>query len=493
MQFNTIEFILFFFITVAVYFVIPKKLRTIFLLIASYCFYMSWEPGYALLIGFSTLVSYFSALFIEKYRTSKDKPILTICILINLTILVVYKYGNFILDSINTLLNAFRLRSVQSHLDLLLPIGISFYTFQIIGYVIDVYRREIPAEKNLIRYALYVSFFPQLLAGPIARSRDLLPQIRELPNLKLFNAKRVTSGAILMVYGYFIKMVVADRIAIPVNTVFDEYFMYGSTELIFAAVGYTVQVYCDFASYSIIAVGAAKILGIQLSENFRSPYFSKSIKEFWRRWHISLSTWFRDYLYIPLGGNRKGRLKTQCNLMIVFLVSGLWHGADYSFVVWGGLHGLFQIIGNITKPCREKLTAKYQLKTDCFSHRLLQTAVTFLLVAFAWIFFRADSIADALHYIGRIFTRPTPWILFNGGLYELGLNQLEMNILLFSLLILVFFDYVQYKKELSVDVFLMRQNLWFEWTVMILLILMIFVFGQYGPTFDAQQFIYFQF
>lgn len=438
-------------------------------------------------------MTYFAAILIEKYRTAKDKPILSVCIVLVLLILIVYKYGNFILDSVNLLLHALRFQTIQSHLDLLLPIGISFYTFQIIGYLVDVYRGDIPAEKNLVRYALFVSFFPQLLAGPIARSKNLLPQIKELPKLKLWDAERVTSGAMLMVYGYFIKMVVADRISIPVNTVFDQYFMYGSTELIFAAIGYTIQVYCDFASYSMIAVGAAKILGVQLAENFRSPYFSKSIKEFWRRWHISLSTWFRDYLYIPLGGNRKGKFRTHCNLMIVFLVSGLWHGADWSFVIWGGLHGLFQIIGNITKPYREKLISRYHVKTDCFSYRLLQTAITFLLVAFAWIFFRADSIADALRYIARIFTHPTPWVLFNGGLYELGLNNLEMNILLFSLLILLFFDYVRYKKELTVDAFLTRQNLWFRWAVMLLLILMIFVFGEYGPAFDAQQFIYFQF
>ena len=296
-----------------------------------------------------------------------------------------------------------------------------------------------------------------------------------------------------MVWGLFMKMVIADRVSILVDNVFDNYKMYGSVELIAAAIGFTIQIYCDFGSYSMIAIGAAKVMGFELMENFNAPYFAVSIRDFWSRWHISLSTWFRDYLYIPLGGNRKGTVRKYINTMIVFLVSGLWHGANWSYVVWGGIHGAYQVIGDMLKPFREKIINSCNVNTACLSWKLLQRVCTFLLVVFAWIFFRADTITQALQYIKRIFIRPTPWLLFNGGLYELGLDRVEMNILIISVVILFLVDLIRVKKEMTIDKFLFTQNVWFEWMVIILLVLMIFIYGEYGPTFDAKQFIYFQF
>ena len=497
MEFNSINFMIFFPVVLALYFVIPKALRQIWLLAASYYFYMSWNARYALLIAASTLITYVSGIAIERYRdsgrTGRRLTVLFSCLGINLGILLFFKYGNFLIASLDRGLELLHIGSVDQRLYFLLPVGISFYTFQALGYTIDVYRGDVRAETNLIRYALFVSFFPQLVAGPIERSKNLLSQMQNIAEIKLWNARRVTSGTILMIWGFFVKMVIADRAAVLVNTVFDNYRMYGSTELVLAAVFFALQIYCDFGSYSLIAIGAAKIMGFELMENFNTPYFACSIRDFWSRWHISLSTWFRDYLYIPLGGNRRGRVRKSVNIMIVFLASGLWHGADWSYVVWGGIHGAYQVIGDYLASFREKCIRKLRVNTACFSWKFLQTTVTFILVVFAWIFFRADSIGDALHYIRRIWVRPTPWVLFNGEIFTLGLDRPEMNILFVAICMLGLVDLVRYRKKMTLDVFLMQQNLWFRGGVMIGLVVLIFVCGKYGVGFDPQQFIYFQF
>lgn len=496
MQFNSINFMIFFPIVIAVYFIIPRKLRSIWLLLASYYFYMSWNAKYALLIGFSTIVTYFTARAIEGVDNNDKrlrKEILIAGIVINLAILIIFKYADFAIDTVDAVMNRIGLTGIDYRLNLLLPVGISFYTFQAIGYVIDVYRGETVAETNIIRYALFVSFFPQLVAGPIERSKNLLGQLRKIEEIDLFNAKRVTSGAILMIWGLFLKMVISDRIAILVDNVFDNYRMQGGTALILAAIGFSIQIYCDFNSYSTVAIGAARVMGFSLMENFNSPYFANSIRDFWGRWHISLSTWFRDYLYIPLGGNRKGKLRKHINRMIVFLVSGLWHGANFTFIVWGGIHGLYQTIGELLRPIRDRVNDRIQVNTTCFSYRFGQIIVTDILAVFAWIFFRADTLTDAMRFIKRIFTRFDPWQLFNGGIFELGLDRIEMNILVVALLVLLAVDLMKYLKGKTIDAFLMEQNLWFEWIVIILFILALFIFGEYGPAFDAKQFIYFQF
>lgn len=500
MQFNSVQFMVFFPIVIAIYFLIPQKARGTWLLIASYYFYMGWNARYALLIGTSTLVTYLSGILISAFSKGdlknsavKRRVTVMICIVLNLGILAVFKYGNFAIETINTLLEVFNISIIQRKIDLLLPVGISFYTFQALGYIIDVYRGDVEAEKNFLRYALFVSFFPQLVAGPIERSKNLLKQMQEIENINVWNARRITSGAILMVWGLFMKMIIADRVGLLVDHVFDNYRMYGSTELILAAIGFSIQIYCDFGSYSTIAIGAAKIMGFELMENFNAPYFSRSIRDFWSRWHISLSTWFKDYLYIPLGGNQKGRVHKAVNIMIVFLVSGLWHGADWSFVVWGGIHGAYQVIADLSNGAKMKLERILKIKTDCMSWKLLQTFVTFALVVFSWIFFRSDTITDALRFCKRILLKPTPWLLFNGGIYNLGLNRVEMNILVISIMLLLLVDLIRFFRKQTIDAFLFEQNIWFEWFAVVLLIVMIFVFGKYGAAFDAKQFIYFQF
>jgi D-alanyl-lipoteichoic acid acyltransferase DltB (MBOAT superfamily) len=492
----------FFPVVLALYFIIPKKLRSIWLLIASYYFYMSWNATYALLIGGSTLATYVSGALMDHFNNStedkgsvrrKNIAVMAICIVANLAILALFKYGNFAIESLNILLNLLHISVIQTRFNLLLPVGISFYTFQALGYIIDVYRGDVKAEKNLLRYALFVSFFPQLVAGPIERSKSLLTQMKHIEEIKLWNAKRVASGAIMMVWGYFMKMMIADRAALLVDTVYNDYASYHGTELLVAMVLFAIQIYCDFGGYSCMAIGAAKIMGFDLMENFNAPYFARSIRDFWSRWHISLSTWFRDYLYIPLGGNRKGMRRKYINLMIVFLVSGLWHGASWTFVLWGGIHGFYQIAGGILAKPKKILIEKANVRTDCLSYKFLQTAITFGLVTAAWNFFRADSIIAALKIIKHVFTQASPWIFFDGTLYELGLDRTEMNILIVSIVILLLVDLVRYNLKQTLDEFLMDQNLWFEWAVVIGLIVMIFVYGEYGVTFDPQQFIYFQF
>ncbi len=497
MLFNSVDFMLFFPFVTGIYFVIPRKARLFWLLVTSYWFYMSWYPKYAVLIGFSTVVTYFSALLFSHFERNGShvikRVILIACICANLGVLGLFKYASFCVGTVNWILSRLHLSLIRQRFSFMLPVGISFYTFQALGYMIDVYRGDVEAEKNFFRYAVFVSFFPQLVAGPIERSRNLLSQIKNIEKINLWNSRRITSGAILMIWGLFMKMVLADRVSILVDTVFNSFRMYGSTELVIAALGFSLQIYCDFGSYSMIAIGTARILGFTLMENFCAPYFSRSIREFWSRWHISLSTWFRDYLYIPLGGNRKGKRRKAINTMIVFLVSGLWHGANWSFVAWGGIHGFYQVIEDGVKPYGEKVIRKLNVNTACFSWRLLQTAITFTLVSFAWIFFRANSITDALCYVQRIFTRPTPWVLFNGEIYNIGLDRTEMNILIISVVFLLLADLIRIKKGLTLDMFLFEQNIWFEWAVILCLILMIVTFGEYGTTFDAKQFIYFQF
>lgn len=500
MQFNSVNFLIFFPVVLAIYFIVPAKMRRYWLLIASYYFYMSWNAVYAVLIGGSTVITYAGGIIIghlsEKKETGyeqKKKLAMASCIIINLLILMVFKYGNFAIDSINSILSTIGITLIKRKFDLLLPVGISFYTFQALGYIIDVYRDDVEVERNLVRYALFVSFFPQLVAGPIERSKNLLDQMKHIENINLWNARRITSGAILMVWGFFMKMVIADRVAILVDNIFDNYQLYGSSELILAAVGFSIQIYCDFGSYSIIAIGSSKIMGFHLMENFNTPYFARNIRDFWSRWHISLSTWFKDYLYIPLGGNRKGLKRKSINLMIVFMVSGLWHGANWNYVAWGGIHGFYQVFADAIKNHKNKLTRKMAIKTDCLSWKLLQTGVTFILVVMAWIFFRSKSITDAVIYIYHMFTRPTPWLLFNGGIYNLGLDRVEMNILFVSVIILLLVDLVKYNKRQTIDAFLFEQNIWFEWLVIIVLIVMIFIYGEYGPAYDPKQFIYFQF
>ncbi len=501
MLFNSYDFMLFFPIVIGIYFLIPRKLRYVWLLIASYYFYMGWNPKYAILIAISTVITFISGIFIHKANQIENKTLAkrlkqwTVAgsFISNLGILIFFKYFDFLLQNINLLLSNMGVSIIEKPFDVILPVGISFYTFQALSYTVDVYRGDIQAEKNILRYALFVSFFPQLVAGPIERSGNLLQQVDHVEEIHVWNYERITQGIILMIWGLFQKMVIADRASIFVNQVYDAYWMYGSFELIIATILFAIQIYCDFASYSLIAIGTSKIMGFQLMENFNVPYFARSIKEFWGRWHISLSTWFRDYLYIPLGGNRCSRLRKYFNLMVTFLVSGIWHGASWSFIAWGGIHGIYQIVGDIIRPWKRSIEKKYNMRTESFSYKLGQVMITFILVNISWIFFRMNSFGKSIDFIHRIATRWNPWVFFDQSLYGLGLTQLEIDILIVAIVILFLIDLVRYKKGVTIDIFLKEQCLWFRWFVILFMIFFIFIYGIYGPTFEASQFIYFQF
>lgn len=491
MLFNSFHFLCFFPIVLLIYFIIPRKIRYIWLLACGYYFYMAWNPKYAILIAISTVTTFLSGIFIEKLK--RKKLVVAFSFIINLGILFFFKYFDFALDSVNYVLSNFNITAINNPFDIILPVGISFYSFQALGYTIDVYRGKLPACKNIFKYALFVSFFPQLVAGPIERSDKLLAEIEDIPNRKGFDIDKVKSGLIIMLWGYFMKMMIADRASVFVDAIFDTYWCRDSISLVAGVTMFAVQIYCDFASYSTIAIGSARVMNIDIMENFDTPYFAMSIKEFWRRWHISLSTWFRDYLYIPLGGNRKGKARKYFNLMLTFLVSGLWHGAAWNFVFWGALHGAYQIIGEMTQKPKEKLIERFDVDKESLSYKFFKILGTFVLVNFGWIFFRSSSISAAFTYVSRIFTRPDPWSLFDKSLFGFGLNSTEMQILIVSIIVLLLVDLIKYKRKENLDEFLSKQNSVFAYAVLIVLFMAIFIFGAYGRNFDPQAFIYFQF
>lgn len=505
MSFCSIKFFLFLPIVTLLFYVIPNNTRinyrSIWLLITSYFFYMSWNPKYAVLILFSTVVTFYCGIVIDRFnntesineiaRTLKKRACLVTCIAINLSILLLFKYGNFILYNVSFVLNNIGITSSSPTIDLLLPVGISFYTFQALGYTIDVYRQDIRAEKNFIQYALFVSFFPQLVAGPIERSGNLIKQLRE-PHQ--FDGDKVRDGLILMLYGYFMKLVIADRIAIFVDTVYADYTTYRGWYLIVATVLFGIQIYCDFNGYTLIARGAAKIMGFELMENFDAPYFASTVSEFWKKWHISLTSWFRDYLYIPLGGNRCGRLRKYINIIIVFGISGLWHGANWTFVVWGLLNGVYQIIGSVLKPIKDQIISNLRLNRYSLGHRLLQVIVTFILVDFSWLFFRAKSISDALKIVKSIFHSNNFWVLVDHeSLFKCGLDRYDFGVLIVSIAVLAFFDLLKvYRISITRDI-LYKQDLWFRWSAYIAGFLFVLIFGVWGSKYVNTAFLYFQF
>lgn len=496
MLFNSFQFLIFFPIVVLVFYIIPKKMRYIWLLISSYYFYMSWNPKYAVLITLSTCVTYLSGIWIEKcntgytvHRKRNKKICVAGSLVINLAVLAFFKYSNFFLQNVNMALGKLGIETINYRFDFLLPVGISFYTFQALSYTLDVYRGEIEAEKNLFKYALFVSFFPQLVAGPIERSKNLLKQIRETEKI-LWNSERIRDGLLLMFWGLFQKMVIADRAAILVNQVYTNYTQYGFVEIFFATILFAFQIYCDFGGYSNIARGAAQVMGFSLMENFRQPYLATSIKEFWRRWHISLTSWFTDYLYIPLGGNRKGQLRKYINTLIVFGVSGLWHGASYNFIIWGCLHGIYSVFGDLKKRMQDRFILHREENPDelSLSQWIRKAFVTFILVDFAWIFFAANGGLHALRITKQMFSH---FFLAN-SLYALGLDEKDMSVLILAIIILIIVDIV-HEKQYSLNGLISRQETWFRWITYYVLILSIIVLGIYGPEYDASQFIYFQF
>jgi Predicted membrane protein involved in D-alanine export len=494
MLFNSLHFLVFFPIVAISYFLLPHRIRWVWLLVASYYFYMSWNPRYAILMAISTLITYLSGIFIsrtneQKNKENKKKLWVALSFISNLSILFFFKYFGFAVYSASAVLGIFGIKIVEPAFDVLLPVGISFYTFQALGYTMDVYRGDINAEKNFFKYALFVSFFPQLVAGPIERSNNLLTQVNER---HYFDIDRAKDGILLMLWGLFQKIVIADRAAIIVNMVFDSYQNYSGVAIVTSVILFAIQIYCDFSGYTNVARGAAEIMGFRLMDNFRQPYFAMSIQDFWRRWHISLSTWFRDYLYIPLGGNRTSKFRKYCNIFITFLASGLWHGASWNFVVWGGLHGVYQICGETMKPAKSKIYDKLRIKTDVFSFKLSKILVTFSLVVFAWIFFRANGAREAVSIISQII-KGNPNAI-NTTLWEhAGLTIGELLFLVFNILILFVVDLLHEFGKISIRNFVNEQNLFFRWVVYIGAILLVAVTAIYYSGLTSQQFIYFQF
>ncbi len=485
---------LFFPFVVLVYFLIPRKTRYVWLLFASYYFYMSWNPKYAVLIAFSTVATWLSGILIDRWEKKIHRNLVVFfSFSTNLAILGFFKYFDFFIDTVNGILAHTGVHLLNNPFDFLLPVGISFYTFQALGYTIDVYRGQMKPEKNILRYALFVSFFPQLVAGPIERSTNLLIQVDGVDDFDLFNFDRIVKGGQMMLWGFFMKMVIADRLAILVDTTFDSYTGFNGYQLAIATLCFTMQIYCDFGSYSLIAIGAAKVMGFKLMDNFNTPYFALSIKDFWSRWHISLSTWFRDYLYIPLGGNRCSRARNYFNLMVTFLVSGLWHGANWTFVIWGGLHGFFQVVGKATENVKAGLYEKIGLAKHTSILMIGKMAVTFSLVSFAWIFFRAKTFVQAREIVVKIFTQFNISELSRGQILQMGLIDIECFVLAISLTALVIVDLYKFVAKRSFADWVDERNIVIRFILYIGCICSIYVFGVYGLEFDAAQFIYFQF
>lgn len=470
MLFNSISFILFFPTVCICYFAIPSrhiKVRNLLLLLSSYFFYMNWQPAYALLLLTSTVITYLAALGMTGKDSSdkRRKLYLVSSLVLNLSILFLFKYYNFLAGNLTTVLEHVGLDITLPEFGLLLPVGISFYTFQALGYSIDVYKRKITAERDFPTYALFVSFFPQLVAGPIERSTNLLPQFKAPHRLDYDD---VMEGIRLMVWGYFLKLALADRCGIYVDAVFNNTDMHNGGSYLLASLLFPFQIYGDFAGYSLIAIGAARVMGFHLMENFRRPYFSTSVGEFWHRWHISLSTWFRDYVYIPLGGNRVGLSRQYFNLLVTFVVSGIWHGANWTFLCWGALHGLLL--------CIEKaLGVGKQQYQGMRKH--LHRAVTFSLVCFAWILFRANNMHDAVKVMTGIFTHPGIPMQDTANFIAIG----------FAFLILVC---KETSEELNRDIHIAKSRSWLiRHLYIVLMVAYILLFGVLG----GDQFIYFQF
>ncbi len=477
MLFNSLEFLIFLPIVLILYFLTPNRFRWILLLIASYYFYMAWKPEYIILIVFSTLVDYFASILMYKQKTKKMKKLfLFISLLANLGLLFVFKYFNFFNQQFGILYTSMtKVAYPIENTKLLLPIGISFYTFQTLSYTIDVYREKRKPEYHLGYFALYVTYFPQLVAGPIERSDRLLPQLK---SKQTFSFDRFTNGILKISWGFFKKVVIADRIAMIANTIFGDVHTYDGVFLIVGVCAFAIQIYCDFSAYSDIAIGCAQIMGVSLMENFKTPYFAKSISDFWSRWHISLSTWFRDYLYIPLGGNRVDkRWKYYRNLMIVFVVSGIWHGANWTFVAWGALHGTYQIIERMIE---KKVNNRIRIPN------IFAQIFTLCLVLIGWVFFRAESIQDAF-YIFKHISVLNIQQLFSEKIVQIGLDKYDIGVLVASISALFFVELFQYRGSRQ-----QISNGLIKGLISVGIALFILVFGYYGY-FNEMEFIYFQF
>jgi D-alanyl-lipoteichoic acid acyltransferase DltB (MBOAT superfamily) len=426
MLFNSFEFVFFFAAVIVVYYSLPYRYRVWFLLAASYYFYMRWNWEYIFLILAQTAINYeIARLIVRSENATIRRAWLAFALVLSLGMLGFFKYFNFFNDNARLLFESAGLSYLVPHLDILLPVGISFYTFQTLSYTIDVYRRQHRVERHLGRFALYVAFFPQLVAGPIERATHLLDQFKRKNN---FDIQRFSDGMKLILWGMFKKVVIADRLAVYVNAVYGSPEIHSGSTLLLATYFFTFQIYCDFSGYSDIAIGSAKVLGYDLMQNFRLPYLSRSISEFWKRWHISLTTWFVTYLYIPLGGNRVSYGRWIFNILIVFLVSGLWHGANWTFIVWGALHASYYFVESLVRRIKERFGIPRLLPV--IPGLIIQIIVTFHLVVLAWVFFRANSVSDAALITKRIFSDI-------GGTLYMGSSQLTTLLSISLIFVLV--------------------------------------------------------
>ncbi len=473
MIYNSIPFAVFLPIIFILYWICPSKYRYLFLLAASFYFYMYMDPKYIFFLLGTVTVSYLLALALDSARdVFRKKLYLFIGILALIGVLALLKYSGFIIEIAGL---------PSPAIQFMLPVGISFYTFQTLGYLIDIYRGKYPAERHFGYYCLFVSFFPQILSGPIGRGDVLLPQLKKERTFDIYQA---SYGMKLMAVGYFKKLVVAGLLAPTVDKIYDNPESYVGLVYIIATFMFALQIYCDFSGYTDIAIGCAKLFGMELSENFKTPYFSRSIKEFWSRWHISLSTWFRDYLYIPLGGNRVGKIRHCFNLMLTFLVSGLWHGAGINYILWGGIHGFYQIIETISGKNKKGREGKRNPLLNLFS-----VFLTFMAVCLAWVFFRADSVSHAWRIISLSFHEiGNPYNYFRTAVICLDMSYAYMIYLSIPILLLTIYDYASLKRD--VIAWISSQKPWVRYPVYIFLLLIILLFSEKGV---STEFYYFQF
>ena len=482
MTFNSWEFLLFYPIVALLYFVLPKKLKWPMLLVASYYFYMCYQANLVFLILGTTFISWVASNIIERTENKKMKKLcLAVTLIVCLGVLFFYKYFNFLSGSVTSLIELFGGTPSPVVLNLILPVGVSFYTFQTLSYVIDVYRGDIKTERNFFFYALFVSFFPQLVAGPIERPGNLIPQLK---NPKPWNNDDAIKGAKHMIVGFFKKVAVADLLSLYVNEIYNDVESATALGVIIATAMFAVQIYCDFSGYTDIAIGCARIMGIRLMQNFNHPYTATTIKEFWSRWHISLSSWFKDF---PLGGSRCSKPRHLMNLFIVFLVSGLWHGAAWTYVIWGAIHGIYQIIGNLTIGKRNALLEKVGLSKKHPVVIYARRVIVFVLVCFAWLFFRANSTADALYLVKVLFTGFGTGLAETLKIMNLDLTNILMCILSIATLIMI--DHLlKYEDEIGGSYALTKNGTFIYYVWMIMFAWAILLSHDMSSTF-----IYFQF
>jgi len=476
MLFNSIDFAIFLPLVFAVYWLLKNhglKWQNAFLLVSSYIFYGWWDWRFLSLIIFSSFIDYFLGLSIAKSdRPKRRKLFLILSLVVNLGFLGFFKYYNFFAQNFADAFTFFGQSIEPSRLNIILPVGISFYTFQTLSYTIDVYRKKLKPTKDIIAFFAFVSFFPQLVAGPIERASNLLPQFYKK---REFNNNLAIDGIQQILWGLFKKIVIADNCAQYVNDIFNNYDLYSTPTLILGAVYFAFQIYCDFSGYSDIAIGTSKLFGFRLMTNFKYPYFSRDIAEFWRRWHISLSTWFRDYLYIPLGGSRGNKWNALRNTIIVFVVSGFWHGANWTFIAWGALNALYFMPLLLLKKNRRYLDNVADNRRLPSFNETMRILLTFSIVTLAWVFFRAESIAQAFDYLGNLFQ-------MSFSVDKLNINRYAFEILPL-IAILIGFEWFSRTKEHPM------QQL-YVWPKTIAIIIMLLTLGNYS---NMQEFIYFQF